>query len=465
MLTYLLNIAFAIAATVLYIKAPWTYSYDYCVTLMTMFIAQNVLFFLTNKRKHWLGFEFFFALSFFLVNFVYPVFYAPTERIYWSFFSFPFNDNFVTRSTALAYFGYAWYMLGATRILQLNREEPSEPTFTITFQQYIWFFGITIVAWLLYIVTGGWAALQSVYAEGTNLRDVGIYSYFNNIFTIGCYLMAIFVFRLPKQQWWFYLLVILSFMLILLSAGSRQLTVGLTLILVVNISMYVYHLKWWQVAIIVAGGSIVLFLVMVLRGEGLDYGAWQQKLAHTKLEEFWDIYEDLIINDVNLFSLFGWAQENNPTWLQGMTLDICSPIPGLGGYVAAHSDLPPQMLHGGDLPSYLLLGPKATWGTGTNMIGEAYRSFGIVGTAIAMFLIGLWVKESYYRAKDNVYWYLMYFLLVGHALIYPRAPLLFDPRLVTWSLLLLLIVMTITTHMTQIVNWLDSLWQRKEEKQ
>ena len=356
-------------------------------------------------------------------------------------------------------------MLGATRILQLNREEPSEPTFTITFQQYIWFFGITIVAWLLYIVTGGWAALQSVYAEGTNLRDVGIYSYFNNIFTIGCYLMAIFVFRLPKQQWWFYLLVILSFMLILLSAGSRQLTVGLTLILVVNISMYVYHLKWWQVAIIVAGGSIVLFLVMVLRGEGLDYGAWQQKLAHTKLEEFWDIYEDLIINDVNLFSLFGWAQENNPTWLQGMTLDICSPIPGLGGYVAAHSDLPPQMLHGGDLPSYLLLGPKATWGTGTNMIGEAYRSFGLVGTAIAMFLIGLWVKESYYRAKDNVYWYLMYFLLVGHALIYPRAPLLFDPRLVTWSLLLLLIVMTITTHMTQIVNWLDSLWQRKEEKQ
>ena len=81
MLTYLLNIAFAIVATVLYIQAPWTYSYDYCVTLMACFIAQNMLFFATNKRKNWLGFEFFFALSFFLVNFVYPVFYAPTERI------------------------------------------------------------------------------------------------------------------------------------------------------------------------------------------------------------------------------------------------------------------------------------------------------------------------------------------------------------------------------------------------
>ena len=444
MLTYLLNIAFAIAATVLYIRAPWTYSYDYCALLMGLFVAQNVLYFATNKREHWLGFEFFFALSFFLVNFVYPVFYAPTERIYWSFFGMTFNDNFVTRSTALAYFGYAWYMLGATRILKLQRTEPSTPTFTITMRQYICFFAITMVAWVLFVVTGGLAALQNVYSEGANLRDVGIYSYFNNIFTIGCYLMAIFIFRLPKQKWWFYLLVVVGFMLILLSTGSRQLAVSLALILIVSFSMYVYHLKWWQVATIVAGGSVALFLVMLLRSEGLDPGAWQAKLARVKLNEFWDIYEDLIVNDVNLFRLFGWAQENDLTWFRGMSLDLSSPIPGLGSYIIAHSDVPPQMLHGGDLPTYLLLGPNATWGTGTNMIGEAYRSFGAIGTAVAMFFIGLWVKESYYRAQDNVYWYLMYFLLVGHALIYPRAPLLFDPRLVTWSLLLLWIVMGIT---------------------
>ena len=445
MLTYLLNIAFAIVATVLYIKAPWTYSYDYCVTLMTLFIAQNVLFFATDKRQHWLGFEFFFAISFFLVNFVYPVFYAPYEdRIYWSFFSYSFNDDYVTRSTALAYFGYAWYMLGATRLLQLQREEPAHPTFSVSMRQYIWFFGITIVAWLLFVATGGLAALQSVYAEGSNLRDVGIYSYFNNIFTIGCYFMAIFLFRLPKQKWWFYLLVILYFMLILLSTGSRQLAVGLALILVTGFSLYVYHLKWWQVLLLIAGGTTVLFLVMTLRTEGLDFGAWQQKLAQTKLDNFWDIFEDLIVNDVNLFRLFGWAQENDLTWFQGMTLDIASPIPGLGSHIIANSDVPPQMLHGGDLPSYLFLGPDATWGTGTNMVGEAYRSFGAVGTAVAMFLIGLWIKESYYRANNSIYWYLMYFLLVGHALIYPRAPLLFDPRLVIWSLLLLSIVEGIT---------------------
>ena len=98
------------------------------------------------------------------------------------------------------------------------------------------------------------------------------------------------------------------------------------------------------------------------------------------------------------------------------------------------------------------------------MVGEAYRSFGAIGTAIAMFLIGLWVKESFYRAKDSVYWYLMYFLLVSHALIYPRAPLLFDPRTVVWSLILLAIVMGITSHQTQIVHWLNRLGKKKEDQ-
>jgi len=466
MLTYLSNIAFAIVATVLFIQAPEHYDFAYCNTLMWLFIAQNVIFFLSNKRKNWLGFEFFFALSFFLVNFVYPVFYAPVEgRQYWSFFSFDFNDAYVTRCTALAYFGYAWYMLGVTRIFRLKREEPSEPAFTISMRQYIWFFGITMTAWVLFMATGGLAALQSVYADGQNLRDVGIYSYFNNIFTIGCLFMAIFLFRLPKQKWWFYTLVILGFMLILLSTGSRQLAVSMALILIVGFSMYVYHLKWWQVALIISLGSVVLFLVMTLRTEGMDTDAWHVKLSRMKISHFWDIFEDLIVNDVNLFRLYGFAQENDPTWFTGMALDITSPVPGLANVIIANSELPREMLHGGDLPTYLFMGANSSWGTGTNMVGEAYRSFGAIGTAVSMFLIGFWVKESYYRAKTSVYWYLMYFLLVGHALIYPRAPLLFDPRLVTWSLLLLAIVMAITTHQTKIVNRLNGLRKKKEDAQ
>ena len=86
------------------------------------------------------------------------------------------------------------------------------------------------------------------------------------------------------------------------------------------------------------------------------------------------------------------------------------------------------------------------------MVGEAYRSFGLAGTALAMMLIGFLVKESFYRAKHSVYWYMLYFLFVSHALIYPRAPLLFDPRLVVWSLGLLWVIMTATQKMSPFVS-------------
>lgn len=460
MTTYIINIICAAISTILFIKAPHQYNYEYCLVLMLCFLAQNGIYFLTNKRKHWLGFELIFAISFFFVNFVYPVFYYPTRPLF-SFFAMRFNHDVITRATALAYFGYTWYLLGATRLFRLHRIEPEQPQFEIGFNQYICFFGITLVSFLLYVATGGLTALQSVYHGGGNLRDVGIYSYFNNIFTIGCYLMAIFIFRLKRQKWWFYLSILIGFILIILSTGSRQLAIGLVLVLLASFSLYVYRFRWWQVLLILIGGAAVLFVIVQVRKAGVSWSSISA--LHPNPDNILDIFTDLIINNLNLFVLVDYADNHPLTYLQGMLLDLSSPIPGLGSYIISVSDLPRELLHGGDLPSYILLGPNATWGTGTNMVGEAYRSFGLVGTALSMFLIGFIIKESFYRAHQNIYWYLIYFLFVSHALIYPRAPLLFDPRLVVWSILILCIVLQITSNIPRIAHKLNSFSRNRKE--
>lgn len=451
MLTYILNILCAIASTVLFLKAPHHYDYMYCCVLMWLYIAQNVLYFATNKRKNWFGFEFIFCLSFFFVNFVYPVFYYPM-RPHFSFFAMPFNANVITRSTALAYFGYAWYLLGATRIFRMQREEPDAPTFQIGMNQYLCFFVVTALSFALFVVTGGVRQLQSVYSGGGMLGDVGIYSYFNNIFTIGCYAMAIFLFRIKPKHRWFYALALLFCLSVILMTGSRQLTIGIVLILAVGFSMYVRHLKFWQILLLMLAGACALFLIMSVRKLGFDPALWQRKMSGMQLQSILDIFEDLIINDLNLFVLVEYADTHPLTWFHGMLLDITSPIPGVANKIIAMAGEPKELLHGGDLPSYILLGANACWGTGTNMVGEAYRSFGLIGTALAMMLIGFLVKESFYRAKDSVYWYMLYFLFVSHALIYPRAPLLFDPRLVVWSLGLLWVIMTATQKMSPFVS-------------
>ena len=476
MLFAISNIAFAILAVILFQQSPGAYDLAYCRMLAAVYLVHNVCFFTLQKKKHWLGFELFFAISFFFVNFVYPITYATSPDVhvrYQSLFIYMLQipHDLTTRATAIAYLGYAFYALGMTNFLNVNREEPDHPTFKLTQEHYLWFFGITMVSFLLFYITGGLTALRSVYHGGGNLKTVGIYSYFNNIFTLACYLMAIFLFRLDKQKWWFYALVVAACMLITISTGSRQMALGLMLVLICSFSMYVYKFKWWQVVLIIGVGAIALFVVVAVRKLGWNPEGWKAKLSGLTLNSYVEIFNDLIINNLNLYILVDYAYYHPKTWFHGMLIDLASPIPGLGTSIVNYYGEPSELMHGGDLPSFLILGANQNWGLGTNMIGEAFRSFGIWGVGISMYLIGFTVKELYYHANQNIYCYLLYFLFVSHAVIYPRAPLIFDPRTLVWSVLILWLVLQITKDSGKIRMALDGLWNneksetsRKEDK-
>ncbi len=441
-----INLICALAGMLMYAHCPHGYNYTFCASLMWLFIVQNALYIILTKRTYKLGFEFFFMISFFFVNFAYPVFYFPEDPT-WSFFEMSWHHGVINQTTAIAYLGYAFYMLGLSAFTNTRTSEPPAPAFHVGAPTYVCLSGVCLAAFALYVLTGGYAALQSVYGGGGTLRDVGVFSYFNNLFTIAALLMAMFIWHIRKQQWWMYLGIIGALILIILSTGSRQLALSIMLILVVGFNRYVYRFKWWQILLLITVGSMALFFIVQVRKLGADWYAWQRKLTHLELRSFLDIFEDLTVNNINSFVLVHFANHHELTWFQGMIIDIVSPIPKLGSYILSHSELPWEMLQGGDLPSLLIIGHNASWGTGTNMVGEAYRSFGIVGTAICMFLIGLLIRKSYARSNSSIYWYTVYYLMVGHAVIYPRAPLLYDPRTVVWALLLLWLVRFVVVRM------------------
>lgn len=434
-----INLICALAGILMYAHCPQGYNYTFCASLMWIFIVQNALYFILSKRTYKLGFEFFFMVSFFFVNFAYPVFYFPVDPT-WSFFDMSWHHGVINQTTAIAYLGYAFYMLGLSAFTNTPAPEPATPSFRVGATTYAGLAGICLAAFALFVLTGGYAALQSVYGGNGTLRDVGIFSYFNNLFTIAALLMAMFIWHIRKQQWWLYLGFIGFLILIIISTGSRQLALSIILILAVGFNRYVYRFKGWQILLLTMVGSMALFFIMQVRDLGMDWYAWQRKFAHLELRSFLDIFEDLTVNNINSFVLVYFANYHDLTWFQGMIIDIVSPIPKLGSYILSHSGQLWETLQGGDLPSLLLIGHNAPWGTGTNMVGEAYRSFGIVGTAICMFLIGLLIRKSYARSSSNIYWYAIYYLMVGHAVIYPRAPLLYDPRTVVWALLMLWLV-------------------------
>ena len=132
-------------------------------------------------------------------------------------------------------------------------------------------------------------------------------------------------------------------------------------------------------------------------------------------------------------------------WFNGMLIDLATPIPGMAKYIVAWTGKPYELLSAQELSTYLELGKDSSWGIGCNMIGDAFRAGKYIGVSLSMFLIGTAVKESYYRSSTNIYWYTIYYLLVSYAVFYARAPILFPPRVLCWTLLLLWGVRSLTT--------------------
>lgn len=440
----IINIVCAIASIVFCVIAPNGYDAAFVHTVVGTFLVQNVLYLCCNGRKNKLGFEFFFCVAFFFVNFSYPVFYYESDPDY-GFFWMKWNKLVISRATAIAYLGYAFYMLGLTKWFRMKREEPMTPTFHITMNQYLCFFSIMVGAFAGYLIFGGWTAMRDVYAGGGNIKDVGLYSYFNVIFALSAYLVAMFVFRMPRTKWWFYLLTIGVCLLLVLSTGSRSMSLAIMLILLTGWNNNVRRFRIWEIACITLLGVTVLFLMMELRGEH----DWLYQLKHLKINHLPDMFFDLTINGRNLYVLVDYAEHHAYTHFHGMLIDLATPIPGMAKHIVEWTREPYELLCAQDLTTYLRMGAGATWGLGCNMIGDAFRSFGYIGVAVSMFCIGWAVKESYYASAYNIYAYVIYYLLVSYSVFYTRAPILFPPRVLLWTLLIVWMVNTLT------IRWKD----------
>ena len=439
------NLFFSIISIILVFTAPSGYSYDFCTTIGVLFVVQNILYFYFDDKKKLVCFEFFFAISFGLTNFVYPVFYFPTNP-HISLFNYPFNVLVINKGTALAYLGYTFFLLGITKMINLNRLKIQKPDFKFNITIFEIFFLITLITFGLYLYFGGLDAIRSVYSGHGDIRKVGIYSYFNNLFTIACLLLAVFLFKLDKSKRFFYLSFIAVFSLLILSTGSRGYILGLGSILIVGYANNVKKIPFLKIMTLIFVGAFVLFVIVNVRNKNLSDVNWFDFLSKMKLNSVFDVFMDLIVNNRNLYVLTDYADKHPFTFFNGMLVDIFSPIPGMTNLLTNRLDVPVELMTGGALPTYLQFGSNSSFGLGTNMIGEAYISFGFIGVVLFCYLIGHIIKISYYASRYNVYAYVIYYLLVSHAVFYPRAPILFNPRFLIWSLLMTYGVYSITKY-------------------
>lgn len=424
------NSLFFIVSLFLYFLAPKEYSFSYCTLILVLFLMQNILYFKQKEYKNLASFEFFFAFSFCLSNFIYAVFYFPVNPDTGTF-RFAFNTNVISEATGLSGLGYSSYMLALTLFAKNKSENASKLNFFVRDQHMLILLVISILSFLGFVMYGGITHLKSVYSgDDADINDIGIFSYFFNIYVVTALLLGMFVFRMKNKA---FSNVVLLFLLLCMAAilytGSRTIVVGLTLVLMVSYTTFIKNIERTQLLLIIFLGSILLSLMMMYRDDSFTLNNYNEYYGSG-----FDVYLDLIGPNRNLYVLKDFSDNNFHVYFFSALEDLISPIPGSSSYISSIIPFPLDIM-AGNFPTYLEFGSGSSFGLGTNLIGEMYFSFGVYGVIILSFLLGMIVRKT----KDNpniIYSYIIYFLLVSHAVFYPRAFYLFQPRILVWSLLL-----------------------------
>ncbi len=447
-----LNIFFCLLAGLLVYAAPNTYDYGFCVLVLVLFLL-NVIYYFVSKQTvsgNVANFDFFFIFSYGMTNFIYPVFYKPNNPNY-TVFELPFNDNVISKSTAIAYLGFTFFVLGICNYRKLKIKKAktnNKPLFKINSLFIKSIFLVAILSFIGYVATGGLTVIQKVYSsgDGGKLTEVGVYSYFNNVFVICANLLAIFVFLIKDKMtkiMAFAFIIICG--LIMLTTGSRTLILGLGLILIVSYGTFVRRITMPVMTLFILIGSFFMTIIQTSRSQEFSSKSWSSSASkNVEIESPFDIFNDLIINNRNLYVLVDFADEHQNVFFLSAISDLTSPLPGLFRYVSDSMNVPKELISGGDLPTFLELGPNSDWGLGTNLVGETYVGYSYFGVCIILFLWGFAVRKSYDASENNIYAFVIYFLLVSHAIFFPRAFYLYQPRTVVWSLLLVFILLKIT---------------------
>ncbi|MDM1384252.1 oligosaccharide repeat unit polymerase [Myroides marinus] len=430
-MSLIVNIFFVLVHFVLWQVSPAYFSYEFCALILFLFILQNVIYFLRREFSvSVLSFEFFFGFSFLLCNFIYPVFYYETRPTI-GMFQFGFNDKVITSSTALAGLAYSCFILGVTSYSKKSFIN-NFPRFRVEKIHLIILLYFSMFCFLGYIGFGGLRHLDSVYSEGgVSIAETGVFSYFNILFNIGSFILAIYVFciedkKLRLQILAFLLITMLCFALV----GSRTVVISRFLILLFGYSLYVKRIKTKVLLLGILFGSFLMYSIVVIRS-GFS-------VTNSVIVSFFDIYLDLITTNRNLYVLTDFADNNFKVYFLSAVYSVTSVVPGLSSFINNSFQLNSELLAGG-WPTYLEFGSGSTYGLGTSLVGEMYFSFGIIGVVIISLLLGTTIKYLKFNLNKR-FCYILYFLFVANAVFYPRAFYLLELRNLIWSIVILFLL-------------------------
>lgn len=426
-------IVFFISSCLLYLFSPSNYSFSYCLWCHNLFLATAAFVLISDFKNEKVGFNLLFTVSFFFTNFVYPIYIYPIDPSY-SLFQFPFNENVITKCTALAQVAYSTYSIG------FFWEKPN-PTNDNGFQHFpsisnAKYYKSELAVCLLvivFILLGGLEYFEDRYLRG-DLSSNLLVQYMMIIFIpiIILYASLIYLCKSHKQIVRIHL-ILLVITIVLLSSGTR------TFPLIILACLFIIFCQRHKVSFTFVMLCVIFGVVLMSYvGDSRSTGVFASGQDVIEASQFGVIekFSDLFINNRNLYVLYDFVSSHSCTYGLSMISNLLSPIPFAQGLFIKIFGIPPHMLGSASFSTYLEFGVNPPLGLGTNIVGDVYLAFGNIGIFIFFFSLGYFIWYIRERMWHGSYMYLLIYLILASDAVYMCRAAFFDAlKNILWTLL------------------------------
>lgn len=410
----------------LYRFAPLTYDYEYCLLIFCLFLVSFVLFFVFKQKKNYFDFDTLFLIAGLFIHFIYPVFLYPIDPHFFVMFSFEFDQNLITKGTALAALGLHSYMLGSLTIPdQMNMPKvPFTPSVKIRYIATNHLQLILFPLFALLCVTLDKDFITDGYSGGPS----GIAGYVLLLFMVCFTLYFIFTIldkdsvRVLKLRNLGAILILFVFMLFSIYIGTRS------YILILGLLIFGLYTSYYR------GMSLKVFIPCCIAGlVGMSIIGMMRSGGGVSFTSTADAIMDLVINCRTTFVALEYVSENNHTWGITMLGPFLASVPFLQSIVCSIFGISPISLTSSMFMTVLTLGENPPLGLGTNIIADLYLAFGAVGVVIGMFLLGRLIAFLLNRIYIDLYSSVAYFVILSQCLYMSRGEFFTPMRYLVWG--------------------------------
>ncbi len=421
----------------LFLFAPHYYLYEFDLFCLIQYVVTSFIFIKIQKKENYFDFDLLFLFTYFFVMFFYPVFLFPTLPKIFVVFEYEFNEDVISRCTALSLLGSQAYMFGSLLANEYKIKYTAVKNYVRVSTLPITF--LSFISFVMFLVVAGPTFFTKTYGDEMGSST---YQYFLVLFQ-SIFFSALIIeiynslihpenkkYKINK------LLLSLAFIIIFLFlySGSRTIPLQIVLMLMGVITVFKFKFSFFKFLLSAIMGVLAMFATVIMRGyEGAnanDDGGLIQ------------VVMDLIINNRNTFIAIDFADNQGFTYGKSMLSNVLSPVPFLQNIVFTTFGIKPNTGSSSLIISTITLNDdNPTWGLGTNIIADIYMAFGVVGVVLFMFILGYFIKRAYLKVKfeKNLYSLIYYAIMMSLAVFIVRAEYFFFLRLFLWCTLIVYI--------------------------